>query len=459
MRGHAYIKDPHTVPTAMLRFVAPGLLPEDLATFERVFATPITQAQERGATEEQRQLGASRAECVGTHHVLASAYYTSDNHPRELKRRVDGFVLRRTAEVNQRFLPPLTTTVVWCRPSALQVRAYKRLLRSKQIGALLSGSERGMDATLAALMQLRKLCNHPQLVPDLLENEDTVVDADTDAGKFVVLQLLLHKILARGERMVVVSTSTAALDLVDALCTRQGWATVRIDGATEASKRQDIVHAFNNCNVGSVFLLSTRAGGTGLNLIGASRLALLDSDWNPSADAQAMARIWRDGQQRPCTVYRLVLTGTLDEKVYQRQLLKGDLAHALMGATTYAATKAKFTRDELRELFVLHEGTECATRDLLAATGTGAWEVGAHVLLYRAISIMEHIQDERGTLAPDDPLWQAVQDGHVTWLHSNRTQSGQALQQDADEAAQHAQQQHEGAPMGDECLIDCVNTL
>lgn len=170
---------------------------------------------------------------------------------RELKRRVDGFVLRRTAEVNQRFLPPLTTVVVWCRPTAIQQTLYKRVLRSKQVGALLSGSERGMDATLAALMQLRKLCNHPQLVGDMLE-EGEAVDEDTDSGKCVVLAMLLHAVLSRGERMVVVSTSTAALDLVHSLCTRRGWSTVRIDGATEAGKRMDVVHAFNTCNVGQV---------------------------------------------------------------------------------------------------------------------------------------------------------------------------------------------------------------
>lgn len=322
---------------------------------------------------------------------------------RELKRRVDGFVLRRTAEVNQRFLPPLTTTVVWCRPSALQLKAYKRLLHSKQVGALLSGSQQGMDATLAALMQLRKLCNHPRLVPELLEDGEAA-DCDDDAGKVRVLELLLQAVLARGERIVVVSTSTAALDVVETLCRRRGWSTVRIDGTTEASKRQDVVHAFNTCNVGQVFLLSTRAGGTGLNLVGASRLALVDSDWNPSAGAgrccprqvssfpTQMHRPWRafgatasdapapstgtahlvSFQATTSKRHRLVLTGTLDEKVYQRQLLKGDLAHTMMGG---AAANAKFTRDELRELFTLHEGTECATRDLLAATGADAWEV------------------------------------------------------------------------------------
>lgn len=237
---------PRTPPrptTAMLRFVTPSLLPEDLATFQRLFATPITQAQERGASDEQRQLGAARAEYVDYARIRLHT------HHRELKRRVDGFVLRRTAEINQRFLPPLTTTVVWCRPTPLQLQAYKRLLRSKQVGALLSGSERGMDATLAALMQLRKLCNHPRLVAELVEGASV---RDADSGKVHVLSMLLHAVLARGERMVVVSTSTAALDVVDALCRLNGWSTVRIDGATDASKRQDIVHAFNTCNVGQV---------------------------------------------------------------------------------------------------------------------------------------------------------------------------------------------------------------
>ncbi len=105
-------------------------------------------------------------------------------------------------------------------------------------------------------------------------------------GKLVVLVHLLTRIIASGERVVVVSTSTQALNIVATICNQHAWSTVRIDGATDATRRQDIVTAFNRCNVGQVFLLSTRAGGAGLNLIGASRLIMVDFDWNPACDLQ-----------------------------------------------------------------------------------------------------------------------------------------------------------------------------
>lgn len=79
-----------------------------------------------------------------------------------------------------------------------------------------------------------------------------------------------------------------------------------------------------------VFLLSTKAGGTGLNIVGASRLVLFDCDWNPANDLQAMGRIHRDGQTKPCFIYRLVTTGTIDEKIFQRQITKMGLADSLM---------------------------------------------------------------------------------------------------------------------------------
>jgi DNA repair and recombination protein RAD54B len=76
--------------------------------------------------------------------------------------------------------------------------------------------------------------------------------------------------------------------------------------------------------------LSTKAGGTGINLIGANRLILFDSDWNPSTDRQAMARIHRDGQKKPCYIYRILIPGTMDEKIYQRQISKLSLSDSLM---------------------------------------------------------------------------------------------------------------------------------
>lgn len=152
------------------------------------------------------------------------------------------------------------------------------------------------------------------------------------------------------DKVVLVSNFTATLDVVEAMCRRNRFTTLRLDGSTKQDDRMDIVSEFNRGNARSsfVFLLSTKTGGQGLNLIGANRLFLIDSDWNPSVDKQAMARIvsrcaacraacrspgpaqHRDGQKKRCYIYRLLLAGTMDEKIYQRQISKIGLSDSLM---------------------------------------------------------------------------------------------------------------------------------
>ncbi|KAL6765798.1 SNF2 family N-terminal domain-containing protein [Haematococcus lacustris] len=378
---------------ALLSFVAPDLL-GTAAAFKCVYATPIARAQERDATQDDKELGASRAA--------------------ELNRKVAEVVLRRTQVILTKHLPPLTTFVLYCKPTDLQVTVYQHVLR--KVLSLMASSSGMADETLGALTALKKLCNHPGLlagdeagsatqdkqggpaaprskaaanaaakaavrqaqtgdgagiakswVPSGL---DLAKQDPTAAGKLVVLGSLLEAIAAAGERVVVVSTSTSALDLIDnLLATPRGLRTVRIDGNTGVGERQAIVDSFNNLGIGQVFFLSTRAGGAGLNLIGANHLVLYDSDWNPAADLQAMARIYRDGQKRPCSVWRLLTTGTLEEKIFQRQIMKGDLASATIASGDGPAAGRHFTQEELRRLFTLSLNTECETRDLLAGHG------------------------------------------------------------------------------------------
>ncbi|GJP49088.1 hypothetical protein CLOM_g8349 [Closterium sp. NIES-68] len=118
------------------------------------------------------------------------------------------------------------------------------------------------------------------------------------------------------------------------MCASHGWKTTRLDGSTEAATRQALVCAFNAGRDGSrCFLLSSKAGGAGLNLVGANRLVLFDPDWNPANDKQAMARVWRDGQSKPVVIYRLLATGSIEE-IFQRQLMKGELASAVGDGST-----------------------------------------------------------------------------------------------------------------------------
>ena len=104
-----------------------------------------------------------------------------------------------------------------------------------------------------------------------------------------------------------------------------------------------------------VFLLSSKAGGCGINLVGGNRLVLFDPDWNPANDKQAAARCWRDGQKKKCYLYRLFATGSIEEKVFQRQLSKESLQNVVNGEGTLE--QASMSKDELRRLFTLNQTT------------------------------------------------------------------------------------------------------
>ena len=180
------------------------------------------------------------------------------------------------------------------------------------------------------------------------------------SGKLATLRTLLREMASNssgdGERMVVVSGFSAALDLAAGLCAELGLATDRLDGRVPPDARSGLVRNFNAGRGGRVMLLSCVAGGAGLNLVGACRLVLFDTSWNPAHDNQAMARVWRDGQTRPVTIYRLLAAGTVEEKVFQRQLLKHREAAAAgyggesIGGDGGKTDVGRFTRDELSEL-------------------------------------------------------------------------------------------------------------
>ncbi|CAG9466548.1 unnamed protein product [Pedinophyceae sp. YPF-701] len=371
---------------AVVDFVNPGCL-GTLRSFRDVFEKPITRGRERGCTPAEQGVAQERAA--------------------ELARQLGVFFLQRGAEVNERFLPPLTSVVVVCRPTPLQVALYAALNRAGGPWRLDGGEVPATDV-LEKLAVLKKICNHPGMLwtpgaggaegaggdaaaagdaGDAFDlrgcfPDDFQPDAPDGSSKMVFLSALLRELKggsgqpesARADKVVVVSTSTKLLDVVQGLCGNLGLTTCRIDGGTDASIRKDIVDQFNTLSTARVCLLSSRAGGAGLNLIGANRLVLLDGDWNPAIDAQAMARVWRDGQRQPCTVMRLLVAGALDEKVYMRQQIKGQNT-ALEGCGGAGARRGgpRFTREELRGLFRLATNTDCETRDVLARGGAEAW--------------------------------------------------------------------------------------
>ena len=234
---------------------------------------------------------------------------------------------------------------------------------------------------------LKKVCNSPSLLLKKNDKGDDTTKAEVlqsipkgllktpgASGKLQVLDSLLHRIrTTTDEKVVLVSNYTSTMDILAGLLTSLSYKYVRLDGTTPVNKRQEIVERFNRSPPSNsfVFLLSAKAGGVGLNLIGASRLILFDLDWNPSTDMQAMARIHRDGQKRPCFIYRLITQGALDEKIFQRQVSKTGLADSIVDGKS---SLSGFTKDELRDLFSLDEGDDCQTHKLLNCScgGSGA---------------------------------------------------------------------------------------
>lgn len=313
-----------------------------------------------------------------------------------------GIIIRRTADLLDSYLPPKYEMVLFCTMSPIQRRIYG--LCSEFVSHQLALSE-GRNF-LPYITLLRQLCNAPELlrqdltfIPRETESKaqalvravETILDQRhlsspnhlQNSGKLMVLHRLLTSIYQHTtDRVIIVSNYTTTLDMLQRYCVQQNFSTLRLDGRTKADTRSKLVHQFNkqaderSSTDPFVFLLSSKSGGVGLNLIGGNRLILFDSDWNPATDRQAMARIHRDGQKKPCYIYRMLLAGSLDEKIYQRQVTKIGLSDALMDSNadkdTEDTTGDSFSQEELRDIFNHHPETKCLTHDLLACPCNGS---------------------------------------------------------------------------------------
>merc|ERR1719491_1136923 len=146
------------------------------------------------------------------------------------------------------------------------------------------------------------------------------------------------------------------------MCRENNWVFCRLDGSISMKKRQKMVEDFNDAGSSLIaFLLSSKAGGCGLNLIGGNRLVLFDPDWNPAVDKQAAARCWRDGQKKRCFTYRFLATGTVEEKIFQRQLSK----EGLQSIVDDKEQVNELCTKDLKNLFKLRHGTPSDTHDKL----------------------------------------------------------------------------------------------
>ncbi|CAM9610593.1 unnamed protein product [Ascophyllum nodosum] len=264
----------------------------------------------------------------------------------QLHRILRPFMLRRLKAEVEKSLPPKTETILYVGLSTKQKDLYRNVLLRDidMVNGTGGGGSAGRTVILNIVMQLRKCCNHPYLFAGV---EDRKLDPLGEhlifnCGKMVLLDKLLNKLYAKGHRVLIFTQMTRMLDIFEDFCVMRRYEYCRIDGNTSYEDREDCIDAYNRPNSTKfVFMLSTRAGGLGINLQTADTVILYDSDWNPQADLQAMDRAHRIGQKYPVSVYRLVTENTVEEKVVERaqQKLKLDAMIVQQGRLTENAKK------------------------------------------------------------------------------------------------------------------------
>lgn len=272
-----------------------------------------------------------------------------------LKDRINPFILRRLKENVAKDLPKKIAISQKVELTPRQVSLYKAVIESTQCKQMLdevekNGVKQAQPQILAALTKLRTICNHP-----LLTDKDSVLaDAKVEhSGKLELLQELMEEVIDGEHRTLLFCQSTQMLDIIQHWFGRWRIRCLRLDGSTPPASRVGLVDEFNNNHEHHAFLISTKAGGTGLNLTGADTVIFYDHDWNPANDNQAQDRAHRIGQTKPVTVYRLISRGTIEEKILERQVVKQTLADQIVGADEEGFKE--LTKEELISLFTLDE--------------------------------------------------------------------------------------------------------
>ena len=254
--------------------------------------------------------------------------FTTEAGQKELARQVRPFILRRTKDEVLKELPPRTEMVELVMLSP-QERALYEKLRQDAVRSMEDEAESSEQylSILAHLSNLRRACCHPRLV---------LPEASLTSSKLEHAMVLLHELIENGHRALVFSQFVSYLKILRSVLDARGIRYAYLDGSTPAAARHKAVQSFQG-GEGDLFLISLKAGGTGLNLTGADYVLHLDPWWNPAVEDQASDRAHRMGQRRPVTVYRLVAKDTIEEKIVQLHEEKRDLADRLLDGTEGSA--------------------------------------------------------------------------------------------------------------------------
>lgn len=332
---------------SLFDFVFPGRL-GTLPVFQAQFAVPINIGGYANATNIQ----------VQTAYKCAVV----------LRDLINPYLLRRMKHDVAADLPRKSEQVLFCKLTPSQRRAYEEFIGSGEMESIFAGKRQ----VLYGVDVLRKICNHPDLVNREMLQKKANYNYGTEekSGKMKVVKALLGLWKRQGHRTLLFSQTRQMLDILEKFVKDIGGLQYRrMDGSTTIAIRQSIVDEFNTDTSIDIFLLTTRVGGLGINLTGADRVIIFDPDWNPSTDMQARERAWRLGQKREVTIYRLMMSGTIEEKIYHRQIFKQFLTNKILKDPRQ---RRFFKMNDLHDLFSLAgseiEGTE--TGDMFAGAET-----------------------------------------------------------------------------------------
>ncbi len=262
---------------------------------------------------------------------------------KELGKQTKPFILRRMKRDVLKELPEKTETRLICEMQHEQKVVYLAHLEKARaelfVGIEKNGFERSKMMILALLTRLRQICCHPALFVDPYHGR---------SAKMEMLKEILAEAFDGGHRVLLFSQFTGMLSIIQEELQKQGIPYFYLDGATKSEDRMTMVKSFNG-GENSIFLISLKAGGTGLNLTGADIVIHFDPWWNPAVEDQATDRAYRIGQKNPVQVFRLVCKGTIEEKIFSLQQKKEELVEAVIQPGENLL--GKMSREEIQALF------------------------------------------------------------------------------------------------------------
>ncbi|EGC35551.1 hypothetical protein DICPUDRAFT_55110, partial [Dictyostelium purpureum] len=319
---------------ALLNFLLPNIF-DCVEDFEQWFNAPFAQTGEKIEMNEEEQLLIIQR----LHKVLRP------------------FLLRRLKKEVEAQLPDKVEKVLKCDMSAFQQKMYD-LIKDKGFtaGSGLDGNPKLAKGLKNTYVQLRKICNHPYLFYD----EEYPIDDNLIryAGKFDLLDRLLPKLKAAGHRVLIFSQMTQLINILEVFFAYRDFKYLRLDGSTKSEERGPLLQLFNAPNSEYfIFVLSTRAGGLGLNLQTADTVIIFDSDWNPQMDLQAQDRAHRIGQKQTVRVLRLVTLHSVEENILARANFKKELDKKIIQAGQFNNKSNRSDRKKMLEDLMTQDET------------------------------------------------------------------------------------------------------